>query len=516
MISYIGYTIAVGIVIAWGYFDRLNFKAFFTRKGFKYGASSGGVVAIVLVTLVALAYVSQKATFNKKLDVTTNKVSSLAEESIELVGKYKEAEGRVTITGFFLNQETKSTFERIIGLYQGHGAPFDLDFVDISTDPDKVMAAGLTSENTAIFEYGGRDSRITEFNEEEITNVLLNILKEGTKTIYFTKGHGEPSITADDTMGFSIASKELAKQKITVGDVSLLEQAKVPEDADLVVVGGPQYDLNDAEIKLLDDYLVGGGAVVVSVAPAISIPKLREWAAQYGLMLGEDILLMDQRDPRVMFFGQTGVAVSDFNSINGITKKFSSEGGSRGGVELILSLVRSVNTGESEDQDSSGYEAEIIAKTSNFILKFDGITSQEALAAGLDTSKAQQGTHGVVGISKLTSSENKDGDSASADITPGQLVVIGSSHVFNNNSLRRKVNRDFMGSVVSYLTRDENFVSIPIKEFAEGDIDLTSLSSRLFYKLIVWIYPFLILGATILYWQIRKRKAALLIFTLKA
>lgn len=508
-ISGVGYVLTAGVLLAWIVLDQHNFKSFFTRKGFKYGASSGGVVLIVFAALIAIAYVSQQPTFNKKFDVTTNKVSSLADQSIELVDKFKQAGSTVNITGYFLGQEVQAEFQRLIKLYQGYGAPFKLEFIDIPKNPDKVQAAGLTSDNTAIFDYNTRTSRITEFTEEEVTNVLLNILKKDSKTIYFTKGHGEPSISADDNEGFSIAVAELGKQKINVADLSLFAESKLPEDADLIAISAPQYDFNDAEIDALDTYLQGGGAVVVSVSPAVTIPKLSAWVAKYGLKIGEDILLMDQRDPRVMFFGKTSVIVSDFNSMNGITKKFSGGGGSRSGVNLILSLARSISALDADTDaspagdDTPEFNAEIIASTAGFILKYDGIATQEDLAAGLNPQEATAGSHGVVGISKLSASAE------ASDGSPGQLVVVGSGHVFSNHAMRlQETNRDFMGALVSYLTRDDNFVSIPMKEFSEADIDLTSQASRLFYKLIVWIYPFLVLGATVMYWLIRKRKAA--------
>lgn len=510
-ISGVGYVLTAAVLLAWIVLDQHNFKSFFTRKGFKYGASSGGVVLIVFAALIAIAYVSQQPTFNKKFDVTANKVSSLADQSIELVDKFKQADSTVNITGYFLGQDVQAEFQRLIKLYQGYGAPFKLEFIDIPKNPDKVQAAGLTSDNTAIFDYNARTSRITEFTEEEVTNVLLNILKKDSKTIYFTKGHGEPSISADDNEGFSIAVAELGKQKINVADISLFAESKLPEGADLIAISAPQYDFNDAEIDALDTYLQGGGAVVVSVSPAVTIPKLSAWVAKYGLKIGEDILLMDQRDPRVMFFGKTSVIVSDFNSMNGITKKFSGGGGSRSGVNLILSLARSISSidvsqdasAAAEGGDAPEFDAEIIASTAGFILKYDGITTQDDLAAGLNPQEATAGSHGVVGLSKLSLPAD------AGDTAPGQLVVVGSGHVFSNHAMRlQETNRDFMGALVSYLTRDNNFVSIPMKEFSEADIDLTSQASRLFYKLIVWIYPFLVLGATVMYWLIRKRKAA--------
>ena len=320
-IPYVGYSVAGLVLVAWVWFDWKNFVAFFKRKGTKYGVNSGGVMILVLASLVGLAYVTQKETFNKRWDVTKNEVSSLSQESLDLIEKFAASKEVVQITGYFYSAEVKGNFERLAKIYMGHGAPLQLNFIDPKKNPEQVVAAKLTSENTAIFDFAGRTSEITSFSEEEITNVLLNIIKEGSKTVYFTKGHGEPSVGASDASGFSLVKELLGKQKIQVKDVSLVEEGKIPDDADLLVIASPQYDFREGEVELLSTYLKQGGAVALSVSAAVSLPILFNWVAENGLKIEDDILLFDTRDPRSIIYGRGAVIVSEFDGMNGITKK---------------------------------------------------------------------------------------------------------------------------------------------------------------------------------------------------
>lgn len=179
---------------------------------------------------------------------------------------------------------------------------------------------------------------------------------------------------------------------------------------------------------------------------------------------------------------------------------------------MILPFSRSLSVAS---VDNDNYRTELVAESDRLIMKFDGIQSQEDLKS-VETSTPSPGPHGVVAVSTLTSSSkktNSDEDASTKDDSTenktGKLVVVGSSHMFSNNGMKMSgANRDFMGSLISYMVRDDNFVSIPLKEFAKGDLNMSSSSSQLLYSLIVYIYPFLFLGVTIFYWLMRKRKTA--------
>ena len=211
----------------------------------------------------------------------------------------------------------------------------------------------------------------------------------------------------------------------------------------------------------------------------------------------------------------------------GLRKKFSSEGsGGPSGVEMILRLTRSVtavqgkqDSDQSDQKKEGSVTGEIVAKTPKMIWGYGGVVSQEDLKKPLSQETAKAGPHGVVGMAQIPYSEKDTGDTTQKEETldadaekskrPGKLVVVGSTDVFSNQGMKLPgATRDFMGSLVSYMVRDENFVSIPLKEFEKGDLNMSSQSSQFIHTLIVLIYPFLFLGIALYYVLRRKRKAA--------
>ena len=53
-----GWLVAAGLVVLWVVLDFENFKHLFSRKGTKYGASSGLTVVLGLLVIVGLAFFS--------------------------------------------------------------------------------------------------------------------------------------------------------------------------------------------------------------------------------------------------------------------------------------------------------------------------------------------------------------------------------------------------------------------------------------------------------------------------
>lgn len=86
-----------------------------------------------------------------------------------------------------------------------------------------------------------------------------------------------------------------------------------------------------------------------------------------------------------------------------------------------------------------------------------------------------------------------------------RLVVFGSSQFMNDQGLQlSKANSDLLGSIISFLTRDNDFVSIPSKRVTEGRIDVVSKLSQSVLLFISYVYPFLFLIAGTLYWLKRR------------
>ena len=65
------------------------------------------------------------------------------------------------------------------------------------------------------------------------------------------------------------ARSELQAQNYTVAPVDLANTGTIPPDADVVIIAGPKTKLFDNEVIAIQEYLEGGGSLMVLVDPQI-------------------------------------------------------------------------------------------------------------------------------------------------------------------------------------------------------------------------------------------------------
>ena len=508
-----GLAIAAAIVGGWIYVDRANFQRMFARKGARYGASSGLVVLLGIALTVGLAVVTSRPRFNKTWDVSRGGANTLSEQSIKIVKGLAEKGTEVEITGFFQDEAVMTQFRDLIGLYLAKGAKFNVQYVDPQRDPTKAMAEKITVGNTAIFRLGAQETRITTFNEEKLTNGLVQVMKEHSKRVYFSKGHGEGELRGGEAPGFQNIVQELEGNKYEVKETNLLESAKVPEDADLLVIAGPKYDFREEETRFIDEFLKQGRSVLVMVDGVTNVPTLGKLLEKYGIKMNNDLLILRPDDPRASLIGQNIAIVSNFDDINPITRDFSKQSS----VTVLLPTARSIS--EAKDNPSA-MKVSLIAKTSDVIIKVKNVTTQADLK-GIDNSRIETGDFAVMAVAtgkpaapSVANSGSPKANGSKADAAAGtesnaskeiRLVAVGSAQFATNAGMQAAQNRDLFVNTSNYLLRDEDFISIRPKDVEKGTIEITSAGSILALIFLAWIYPFLFLGGGVVGWLIRRR-----------
>lgn len=128
------------------------------------------------------------------------------------------------------------------------------------------------------------------YNGEEYVASMINwVIEDEHKTVYFTVNHSEQ-------FDFSFASLlEAAGYYIDVID---LRKDTVPDDAAFVIVSNPKSDFETApegsnvhtEIERLEEYLLGGGRLFVTVDPYVKkLSVLEGFLAKYGISVSRTV-----------------------------------------------------------------------------------------------------------------------------------------------------------------------------------------------------------------------------------
>ena len=263
---------AIGLVgIALSVFYDLKFyMSFFTMRTTKHGMNMGLLILLVIVGLVMVNFVVLR--HDKKWDVTQEGLNSLSDQSVKILEKIKEPlmvkvfyrKGTQEIDGL------KGRFAKLVEMYGDKNNNVKLEFIDIIKRPDQKEDFQLDKENLAAFVvYKGKKNKIDELTEEAMTKALIKVTREQNKVIYFTAGHGEKDINSQqqDVEGASDFKKELGDASYEVKDVKLFETGKVPDDAQVLIIAGPQKAFLDAELKALRDYVEKGGKLLIALDP---------------------------------------------------------------------------------------------------------------------------------------------------------------------------------------------------------------------------------------------------------
>jgi ABC-type uncharacterized transport system involved in gliding motility auxiliary subunit len=511
LVSIVLWILAALAISVWVVLDGKRLQKMFTRKGSRHRMSQGLSVLLAILLAIGAGYLSRRDRFNKSIDVTKEGINTLSPESVKLVDQLKERKEPVKVLAFFQDEMKKTQFRKALSLYEMKGGPFEVEYIDPQTDPTRAMAENITTVDTVIFKFGNQEARLTAFTEEKMSNALVRVMKEKDKTIYFTKGHGEPDLNSQDALGYQAAKQELESERFVVKELNLLESSSIPADADLLVIAGPKYDLQPSELAVLEQYLQSARPLMVLVDAMTQVPNLNKLVETVGFRFQDDLLIIRPDDPRAKMLGQNNAIVTDFDSFSPVTADFVK----RGGVALMTPNTRSI---EIVNENKLQLKPISLAKSSQIIVKITGVKSEADLRS-LTEDRVAEGSFDVFGVSsgkvggdKLATSEpNKDAqadvkaDSQGAAAKELRVFVGGSAQLVSNLGAQRQENVDLFLNAINYLTQDEDFISIRAKDGDRSSLELTTASSQFLLLFLAYVYPTSFLGAGVFYWMRRRR-----------
>ena len=225
------------------------------------------LMTLFFVAFVVAAFVLIKRAEIPPWDLTEAQRYRLSDETIELLQNLEED---VHVVGFFTDAQENQRKEAEIWLQryrQYSNGHLTYEFVDPDRNPGEASRLGMTRVGVLVFEQGDRTAEAPFADERNLTGALVRVLAGEPRKAYFLTGHGEREINDFSGTGFSQARELLSRSNFEVETLNLLEEASVPEDADLVIIAGPTVQYTDPEVEALKEYLDGGGSLLVLSDP---------------------------------------------------------------------------------------------------------------------------------------------------------------------------------------------------------------------------------------------------------
>jgi cellobiose-specific phosphotransferase system component IIB len=141
-----------------------------------------------------------------------------------------------------------------------------MEIINPMQNPSLVNEYQITSMYTSVVSSDKRTKQVPAYDlirtnyetgeqyfdgEGALIQAILDVTAEKQTKIYIMEGHGEFQKNSD----LSVLSSLLEQKGITVESYSLTGKNKLPDDADILYIIGPQIDYTVDEINLLKDYL---------------------------------------------------------------------------------------------------------------------------------------------------------------------------------------------------------------------------------------------------------------------
>ena len=127
----------------------------------------------------------------------------------------------------------------------------------------------------------------TSFDGEgAITSAIDYVISEELPKLYVLEGHGELDLSDSLT-------NQIAKENVEINTFSLLTEKSVPEDADCVLIHGPNSDISEEEKKLLSEYIKNGGKLMVlaGLTENGGLSNLYSIIEEYGVQAEEGVVV---------------------------------------------------------------------------------------------------------------------------------------------------------------------------------------------------------------------------------
>ena len=209
-------------------------------------------------------------------DWTANQRHSLSNSSQRLLLKFSQP---LDISVYLsLSQQdafTEQAQQRIHNLllpYQQQNAQITVHYIDIKQNPELAKRAYIQHEGELILSYQGKQTHVTAWTEQAMSQGLLRLLDNSHYVVFLT-GEGERSAVREANHDLSLWAKQLTEQGLQVQSLALNKVAQVPSNVQVLIIADPRIAfLPSTQQKIVDYVHAGGNLLWLSDPDGVILP----------------------------------------------------------------------------------------------------------------------------------------------------------------------------------------------------------------------------------------------------
>lgn len=433
-----------------------------------------GVLLLLLVGL--LAWLSNR--YVVQFDWTAAQRNSISEASRKLLD---EIEGPLAITAYAREDKVlRHAIRDLVERYKRHKSDIELGFVNPDRNPDEVRRLGIRSDGELVVKYSKRSANVTALNESSLTNALRQVARSEDHRIVYLKGHGERDLLGDANHDLGSFGKQLENSGFKIIGLNLGEVGGIPDNTETLVLTQGEVDWLPGEVKLIGEFIVGGGNLLWLTDPGKS-----EASSSVAELLGVRFMPGRVIEPTTRVFGldDPAVVVVTKYGAHPATKNFRLITVFPGAVAMTANATH-------------GWQASPLLLTTAQSWSETGAVEGQARRSPSDEAS------GPLQIGLALSRAKAVGDGASRQ----RVAVIGDGDFLANNNLGNAGNLQFGLNLINWLAGDDEFIDIPATTAPDLAFGLSRNMSLIVAFIPLAVMPVALLAIGFLVWRIRRTR----------
>jgi ABC-type transport system involved in multi-copper enzyme maturation, permease component len=462
-------------------------------KSLKTGVFSSGMIAAAIAVTVLVNLVADQLPLSvSSIDMTSNHLYSLTDDTVQFLKNMQED---VTIYVYGKKSTLDETISRTLSKYESESSHIKVEYKDPVKYPNFASdySSDTLQENSLIvvgekrnkvisyedmyetqIDYNTYSQQTTGYDGEgRITSALDYVTAAEMPVVYRITGHDEQELDSS----FRTA---MEKANLTVEDLNLMDQDKVPEDADAIMILAPLSDFSTDDAQKVKDYMAAGGkAIVVTTYTDQDMTNFKSILDEYGVSVTKGILAETDNGH---YYQNPFYLIPEVKS-NTYTSDFADS------KYVFAPYAQGLTVSENDALSVT----QMLVTSENAVVKDDP--------------------------QNMTSYESEDGDETgqftlgakvekTADDTTSTLFVFSSENLFTDESSQMVggSNLQLFTRVINDLSEEQSSVSIPVKEYTQESITVPQNQFVFLGLTTVILLPVLLLTAGIVIWVRRRRR----------
>ena len=450
-----------------------------SRARLQLRIQSGVFLLLFIALLVLLAWLSQR--YPITIDMSSNQRNSLSQETVRLL---ENVDTNIDVTLFITPiNERKPTLEKLFERYRHLQPNIRVESLNPELHPDLLREHDIRYDGEVLLEYGGRNEKVNQINETNVSNAIQRLLRQGERWLVFLQGHGERNPYGEANHDYSLFATQLAGKGYTVEDLTLSQIGSIPDNTDVLVLASPQVALLPGEIRLLQEYIDRGGNFLWFADPEQAVDGLE----MLGESLASGFVPGIIADPNSQIMGLERidfVLIGEYprhpitNNLNSLSLFPKAQGIEFYGDEnwqrqnFLQSDIRSWN--ETGDIDGDVYQGD----------NDDEISGP--LTIGMSLARSQQDANG--------------------QLFEQRAVIVGDADFLANSYLGNGSNLDIGINLINWLSHDDRLISISPRPAPDTRLELTSNEQLAIAAFFLLLLPLGLLISGLRIWLKRRKR----------